>query len=99
MKKILLIFVILGALASVAGCILGLSASEVLASPNRINGSGNLIDRIYRGYVIDYIHVKIINFAIFNFADICVTVGTAMLVCYLLFHELLGRKKEEPAGA
>lgn len=45
MKKILLIFVILGALASVAGCILGLSASEVLASPNRINGSGNLIDR------------------------------------------------------
>ena len=45
MKKILLIFVILGALASVAGCILGLSASEVLASPNRINGSGYLIAR------------------------------------------------------
>ena len=52
------------------------------------------------GYVIDYIHVKIVNFAIFNFADICVTVGTAMLIVYLLFHELLGRKKtEEKAGA
>ena len=55
---------------------------------------------MYRGYVIDYIHVKIINFAIFNFADICVTVGTAMLICYLLFHELLAhRKQEEKAGA
>lgn len=63
-------------------------------------GIGNLIDRVYRGYVIDYIHVKIVNFAIFNFADICVTVGTAMLIVYLLFHELLGRKKtEEKAGA
>lgn len=63
-------------------------------------GIGNLIDRVYRGYVIDYIHVKIVNFAIFNFADICVTVGTAMLIFYLLFHELLGRKKpEEKAGA
>ena len=40
MKKILLIFVILGALASVAGCILGLSAPRT-----RITGSGNLIDR------------------------------------------------------
>lgn len=29
-------------------------------------GIGNLIDRVYRGYVIDYIHVKIVNFAIFN---------------------------------
>ena len=63
-------------------------------------GIGNLIDRVYRGYVIDYIHVKIVNFAIFNFADICVTVGTAMLIFYLLVHELLGRKKtEEKAGA
>ena len=63
-------------------------------------GIGNLIDRVYRGYVIDYIHVKIVNFAIFNFADICVTVGTAMLIFYLLFHELLGRKKTaEKAGA
>ena len=63
-------------------------------------GIGNLIDRVYRGYVIDYIHVKIVNFAIFNFADICVTVGTAMLIFYLLFHELFVRKKtEEKAGA
>ncbi len=58
-------------------------------------GVGNLIDRVYRGYVVDYIHVKIIDFAIFNFADICVVVGTFLLVCYVFFHEFAGRKKEE----
>ena len=35
-------------------------------------GVGNLIDRISLGYVIDYIDVRIINFAIFNIADICI---------------------------
>ena len=60
-------------------------------------GVGNLIDRIYRGYVVDYIHLKVIDFAVFNFADICVTVGTILLLLYLLFYEL-GRKKREAAG-
>lgn len=60
-------------------------------------GVGNLIDRVYRGFVVDYVHLKIIDFAVFNFADICVTVGTAMLLIYLLFYEL-GNKKKESAG-
>jgi len=50
-------------------------------------GIGNLIDRVYRGYVVDYVHVKIINFAVFNFADVCVTMGTLVLVCWLIFGE------------
>ena len=57
-------------------------------------GAGNLIDRIYRGYVIDFIYVKIINFAIFNFADICVTCGTVVLL-YILLREMM---QEEKAG-
>ena len=57
-------------------------------------GVGNLIDRIYRGYVIDFIYVKIINFAIFNFADICVTCGTVVLL-YILLREMM---QEEKAG-
>ena len=48
-------------------------------------GVGNLIDRVYRNFVIDYIHVKAINFAVFNFADICVTVGTVWLLVYLIY--------------
>ena len=57
-------------------------------------GAGNLIDRIYRGYVIDFIYVKIINFAIFNFADICITCGTVVLL-YILLREMM---QEEKAG-
>lgn len=59
-------------------------------------GVGNLIDRVYRGFVVDYIHVKIINFAVFNFADICVTMGTLVLVCWLIFGE--SRKERHKDG-
>ncbi len=38
-------------------------------------GLGNLIDRIFLGYVVDFIDFRIINFAIFNFADICAVLG------------------------
>ena len=41
---------------------------------------GNLIDRIIRGYVIDFISLDFIGFPIFNFADICVCVGLFILV-------------------
>ncbi len=43
-------------------------------------GVGNLIDRIANGYVIDYINLQFMNFAVFNFADMLVTVGFAVLV-------------------
>ena len=62
-------------------------------------GVGNLIDRVYRGYVVDYVHLKIIDFAVFNFADICVTVGTAVLLIYLLFYELKHKNKEAAGEA
>lgn len=48
-------------------------------------GIGNLIDRIFLGYVVDYLHITCINFAIFNFADCCIVVGTLMLIIYFLF--------------
>lgn len=38
-------------------------------------GIGNLIDRIFRGYVIDYIDINpLIKYPMFNIADICVVV-------------------------
>ena len=43
-------------------------------------GVGNLIDRIANGYVVDYLATLFINFAVFNFADILVCVGVALLV-------------------
>lgn len=48
-------------------------------------GIGNLIDRIRFGYVVDMFEVKLFKFAIFNFADICVTFAFIMVLIYALF--------------
>ncbi|MBQ4153443.1 MAG: signal peptidase II [Oscillospiraceae bacterium] len=58
-------------------------------------GIGNLIDRIFRQFVIDYIEIRLIHFAIFNFADCCVVIGTILVVCYLLFGDLIKKKREQ----
>lgn len=46
---------------------------------------GNMIDRIRLEYVVDFIYVKIINFPIFNVADIYVTCSTIILILVILF--------------
>ena len=48
-------------------------------------GIGNLIDRIRFGYVIDFLDFRLINFPVFNVADIWVTLGAALFICLLLF--------------
>ncbi|MCT4633849.1 MAG: signal peptidase II [Firmicutes bacterium] len=40
---------------------------------------GNLIDRIRLNYVIDYFDFRLINFAVFNFADVLIVCGTILL--------------------
>ena len=57
-------------------------------------GVGNLIDRLSLGYVIDFIDVRIIHFAIFNVADMCITVG-AFLVCIAAFAAEKREKREQ----
>lgn len=57
----------------VAGCVLFTAG-----------GAGNLIDRIFRGYVIDYVEPLFVNFAIFNFADSLVTVGAGIVIVKML---------------
>lgn len=47
-------------------------------------GIGNLIDRVLRGFVIDYIEPTFIDFAVFNFADILVTCGAVLLIIWLI---------------
>ncbi|MCI9313411.1 MAG: signal peptidase II [Lachnospiraceae bacterium] len=46
---------------------------------------GNMIDRIRLNYVVDFIYFVLINFPIFNVADMYVTVSTVALVILLLF--------------
>ena len=47
-------------------------------------GVGNLIDRITLGYVVDFFELQFMDFAIFNVADICITVGAVLLFIALL---------------
>ena len=47
--------------------------------------AGNLIDRVFLGYVIDFINPLFVDFAIFNIADCAVTLGAVSLIAYLVF--------------
>lgn len=59
---------------------------------------GNLIDRIYLGYVIDFINPTFVNFAVFNIADCAVTLGAVSLVAYLVFDMFKKDNKESKNG-
>lgn len=46
---------------------------------------GNMIDRVVRGYVIDFFEFSFFNFPVFNMADIYVVVGTIAMAYIVLF--------------
>ena len=48
---------------------------------------GNLIDRILRGYVVDFIETTFIKFPVFNVADIAITIGAVLIIIYILFFD------------
>ena len=41
---------------------------------------GNGLDRIYKGFVVDFINLNIINFPVFNIADISINIGFIILL-------------------
>ena len=45
---------------------------------------GNGIDRIFKGFVVDFINLNIINFPVFNIADISINIGFIFLL-YQIF--------------
>ena len=47
----------------------------------------NAADRIFYGYVIDFIKLDFINFPIFNIADIAITIGAVLLMIYVIFFD------------
>ena len=48
-------------------------------------GVGNLIDRLFRGYVVDMFDLTLFSYPVFNFADCCVVVGAILGAVYYLF--------------
>lgn len=59
-------------------------------------GVGNLIDRIFNeGKVVDFIDFRIINFPIFNFADICAVCGAGLLLLTVIVDEVREHKRKK----
>lgn len=45
----------------------------------------NAIDRIFRGFVVDFINASFITFPVFNIADMAITIGAILLIVYYIF--------------
>lgn len=61
---------------------------------------GNMIDRVFVGYVVDFLEFTFIDFPVFNVADICVVFGAGIMIVYALFFDktFFVDKKPEPAA-
>lgn len=62
-------------------------------------GAGNLVDRVFRGFVVDYIEPLFIDFAIFNFADILVTCSAVVLVIWMFYGIYKEAKEKDKKNA
>ena len=60
---------------------------------------GNCIDRVINGYVVDMFRLDFMNFAIFNVADIFITVCGILFCVYIIFDEDFKGKSPASAGA
>ena len=58
-------------------------------------GLANMIDRVMRGFVVDYIETLFIDFPVYNFADCLVCVGAFSLVIYLIYEIIRDTKAEK----
>ena len=61
-------------------------------------GIGNMIDRIGRGFVVDFIDVTCIDFYVFNIADSFVCVGCGLMILWLILDEAAQRKAKLSAA-
>lgn len=62
--------------------LVGVSFSLILSG-----AIGNFIDRLVNGFVVDMFRLDFINFPIFNVADMCLTIGVALMLIHVLFFE------------
>lgn len=103
-------FIVLTVVAIIALTVLIIKKRRVYSVFTRVGLSlvyagalGNLIDRVLLGYVRDMFYFRLINFAIFNVADACLTVGSAILILVVITEEIKNAKKTkknaDPAAA
>ena len=70
-------------------------AYEVCIPMILAGGLANTIDRISRGFVVDYIKTLYVDFPVYNFADCLITCGAAILMIYLIYEIVRDTKKEK----
>ena len=85
------ILIILAALVFLVIKRTSLSTKAVIGISLIVSGGfGNLIDRIFRGYVVDYIDINpLFNYPVFNFADICIVLGVILIIILIMADLLL----------
>ena len=69
-----------------------LNISLVLLSGGAL---GNFADRLFRGYVVDFLDFRLIHFPVFNLADCFVVCGAFLLAFYVIFLEGKDKKRNE----
>lgn len=92
-------WLLIGATSVMLIALLVLLFRRDLSLPERIawvlvvgGGIGNLIDRVQTGVVVDYLNVLFMEFAVFNFADICVCVGIGLVILLLVLEMIREHK-------
>ena len=96
------VFMILTAVAVVAMLLwvmLKKSSSKLLTTAIVLvvaGGIGNMIDRIFRGFVIDFINAIFVKFYVFNIADCAVVIGCGLMILYVLIDVIKSRQSSEP---
>lgn len=61
-------------------------------------GVGNLLDRAFRGFVVDFFQFLPVDFPVFNVADCYITVGVIALLVYLFFINPSILREDSPHG-
>ncbi len=91
-QKIFFIFIAIVILAAICYVIFRMpnkkkyTAFHILLAIIAAGAVGNMIDRFRFDYVVDFLYFELINFPIFNVADIYVTCATILLACLLMFY-------------
>lgn len=87
-----IIFFIISCVASILICYLIFSKKWCTLKTQKISLAlilggtfSNAIDRLIFGGVRDFIYLKFINFAIFNVADMAITIGAILLCVFIIF--------------
>ena len=53
---------------------------------------GNFYDRLFHGFVVDFIEFSFFDFPVFNVADILVTTGSVLLIIFIIFGKMDGEE-------